>query len=84
MDHHPAIMSSERLRQRIGLVLDGKLLEDTPAVLPLKKFCEEDGYSDEWTSGHKQHVINHGTRIQCDTDNYVPIMVPGLSTTSSP
>ena len=63
--------------KELDLFLTMKVLEDTPAVLSLKKFCEEDGYSDEWTSGHKPHIINHGIRMQCDAENYVPITVPG-------
>ena len=60
-----------------------KLLEDTPAVLSLGKLCEEHGYSYEWISGQKPHLILNGIRIQCNTENFVPIAVPGLSTTSS-
>ena len=70
--------------KELDLILDGELLDDTPTVLSPKKFCEKYAYSDEWTSGHKSHLINHGIRIQCDTENQVPIMVPGLSTSSSP
>ena len=31
----------------------------------------------------KNHVIGNGVRIQCIMENYAPIVVPGLSTTSS-
>ena len=60
-----------------------KILEDTPAVLSLGKLCEDHGYSYEWTSGQKPCLIKHGIRIQCNTEIYVPIFFPGLSTTSS-
>ena len=60
-----------------------KLLEDTPAVLSLGKLCDEHGYSYEWINGQKPHLIKNGVRIQCNTENFVPIMVPGLSTSSS-
>ena len=60
-----------------------KLLGDTPAVLSLGKLCEDHGYSCEWTSGQKPHLIKDGRRIQCSTENYVTIVVPGLSTGSS-
>ena len=60
-----------------------KLLEDTPAVLSLGKLCEDDGYSNEWTGGQKPHLMKDGRRIQCSTENYVPIVVHGLSTVSS-
>ena len=31
----------------------------------------------------KPHLIKNGIRTQCDTENFVPIVVPGLSTSSS-
>ena len=31
----------------------------------------------------KPHLIKNGIRIQCDTENFVPIVVPGLSTSCS-
>ena len=60
-----------------------KLLEDTPAVLSLGKPCDEHGYSYEWIKGQKPHLIKNGFRIRCNTANFVPIVVPGLSTTPS-
>ena len=41
------------------------------------------GYAYEWINGQKQHLIKNGIRIQCNTENFVPIVVPGLSTSSS-
>ena len=60
-----------------------KVLQDTPAVLSLGKLCDEHGYSYEWMNGQKPHLILNGIRIQCNTENFVPIVVPGLSTSSS-
>ena len=60
-----------------------KLIEDTPAVLSLGKLCDEHGYSYEWINNQKPHLIKNGIRIQCNTENFVPILVPGLSTSSS-
>ena len=60
-----------------------KVLEDTPAVLSLGKLCDENGYSYEWINGQKLHLIKNGIRIQCNTENFVPIVVPGLSASSS-
>ena len=60
-----------------------KVLEDTPAVLSLGKLCDEHGYSYEWINGRKPYLIKNCTRIQCNTENFVPIVVPGLSTSSS-
>ena len=60
-----------------------KVLENTPAVLSLGKLCDEKGYSYEWINGQKPHLIKNGTRIQCNTESFVPIVVPGLSASSS-
>ena len=60
-----------------------KVLENTPPVLSLGKLCDENGYSYEWINGQKPHLIKNGIRIQCNTENFVPIVVPGLSTSSS-
>ena len=42
-----------------------------------------DTHSYEWINGLKPHLIKNGIRIQCNTENFVPIVVPGLSTSSS-
>ena len=60
-----------------------KVLKNTPAVLSLGKLCDENGYSYEWINGQKPHLIKNGIRIPCNTENFVPIVVPGLSNSSS-
>ena len=60
-----------------------KVLEDTPAVLSLGKLCDEHGYSYEWIIGQKPHLTKNVIRIQCNTENVVPIVVPDLSSSSS-
>ena len=57
---------------------DMKVLENTPGM-----FCDENGHYHEWINGQKPHLIRNGIRIQCNTENFVPIVVPGLSTSSS-
>ena len=69
--------------KELGIFLTMEVLEDTPAVLSLGKLCDEHGYSYEWINGQKPHLIKNGIRIQCNTENFVPIVVRGLSTTSS-
>ena len=69
--------------RELDIFLTMKLLEDTPAVLSLGKLCDEHGYSYEWINGQKPHRIKNGIRIQCNTENFVPVVVPGLSTTFS-
>ena len=58
-------------------------MKDAPAVLSLGKLCDEHGYSYECINGQKPHLIKNGVRIQCNTENFVPIVVPGLPTSSS-
>ena len=59
------------------------LLEETPAVLSLGKLCEDHGYTNHWTSGQKPHLIRNDRKIDCKISNFVPFVVPGLSTSSS-
>ena len=51
--------------------------------MSLGKLCDENGYSYEWINAQKPHLILNGIRIQCNTENFVPIVVPGFSTSSS-
>ena len=44
---------------------------------------EVQGYSYEWINGQKPHLIKDGIRITCNTENFVPIVVPGLTSSSS-
>ena len=69
--------------KELGFFLTVKVLENTPAVLSLAKLCDENGYSYEWINGQKPHLIKNGIRIRCNTENFVPIVFPGLSTSSS-
>ena len=69
--------------KELDIFLTMKVLENTPAVLSLGKLCDENGYSYEWINGQKPHLIKDGIRIICTTENFVPIVVPGLSSPSS-
>ena len=69
--------------KELGIFLTMKVLENTPAVLSLGKLCDENGYSYEWINGLKPHLIKDGIRIICNTENFVPIVVPGLTSSSS-
>ena len=69
--------------KELDIFLTMKVLENTPAVLSLGKLCDENGYSYEWINGQKPHLIKNGMRIICNTENFVPIVVPGLSSSSS-
>ena len=69
--------------KELDIFLTMKVLENTPAVLSLGKLCDENGYSYEWINGQKPHLTEDGIRIICNTENFVPIVVPGLSSSSS-
>ena len=67
----------------LGIFLTMKVLEDSSAVLSLGKLCGEHGYSYEWFNGQKPHLILNFIRIQCNTENFLPMVVPSLSASSS-
>ena len=69
--------------KELDMFLTMKVLENTLAVLSLGKLCDENGYSYEWINGQKPHLIENGIRIPCNTENFVPIVVPGLSNSCS-
>ena len=69
--------------KELDIFLTMKVIENTPAVLSLGKLCDENGYSYEWINGQKPHLIKDGIRIICNTENFVPVVVPGLSRSSS-
>ena len=69
--------------KELDMFLTLKVLENTPAVLSLGKLCDENGYSYEWINGQKPHLIKDGIRLICNTESFVPIVVPGLSSSSS-
>ena len=69
--------------KELGIFLTMKVLENTPAVLSLGKLCDENGYSYEWINGQKPHLIKDGIRVICNTENFVPIVVLGLTSSSS-
>ena len=69
--------------KELDMFLTMKVLDNTPAVLSLGKLCDENGYSYEWINGQKPHLLKDGIRIICNTENFVLIVVPGLSCSSS-
>ena len=77
--HEEAIVYVKELEKFLTL----KVLENMPAVLSLGKLCDENGYSYEWINGQKPHLIKDGIRKICNTETFVPIVVPGLSSSSS-
>ena len=68
--------------QDLNLFVTVQVLEETTAVLSLGKLCEDHGYSYEWESGQKPRLTKDGKSIICKTDNFVPLVVQGLSAKS--
>ena len=66
----------------LDLFVTVQLLDDTPAVLSLGKLGSEHGYSYEWITGQQSQLTKNGNRITCMTDYFVPLVVPGLSSSS--
>ena len=77
--HEEAIVYVKELEKFLTM----KVLDNTPAGLSLGKLGDENGYSYEWINGQKPYLIEDGIRIICNTENFVPIVVPGLSSSSS-
>ena len=53
------------------------------AVLSLGKLCSEHGCSNEWKNGETPRLTKNGKTITCIKNNFVPLVVPGLSSFSS-
>ena len=70
--------------KELDIFLTMEVLENTPAVLSLGKLCDENGYSYEWISMVKNHIsLKNGIQIQCNTEIFYLIVVPGLPASSS-
>ena len=69
--------------QVLDLFVTVQLLEETAAVVSLGKLCAEHGCSYEWENGETSRLTNNGKTITCIMDNFVPLVVPGLSSSSS-
>ena len=69
--------------KELDLFVANMLLDETPAVLSLGKFCEDHGYTYHWISGQKPHLTQNGKRTDCDTSNYVRVSSTTTTPTSS-
>ena len=59
--------------KELDILFTMKVLENTPEVLSFEKLCDENGNSYEWINGKKTHLIKNKIRIQCNTENFVPM-----------
>ena len=69
--------------QDLGLFVTLQLLEAMPAVPSLGKLCSEHGCSHEWKNGETPRLTKNGKTITRKMYNFVPLVVPGLSSSSS-
>ena len=68
----------------LDLFVTVQLLDETPPVLSLGKLCSEHKYSYEWKKRRNTTLVQKmGRLITCSMDNFVPLVVPGLSSSSS-
>ena len=77
--HEEAIVYVKELE----IFLTTKVLENTPAVLSLGKIAMKTDILMSGLTVQKPHLIKNGIRIQCNTETFVPIVVPGLLASSS-
>ena len=57
-------------------------LKKLPQFFLQGKLCEDHGFSHHWTSGQKPHLTKKVNRIDWNISNYLPFVVPELSTSS--
>ena len=76
-------MKRQRCVSKNWIFLDNESPRGYASSFIARNACDEHEYSFEWINGQKPHLIKNGIRIQCNTENFVPFVVPGLSTSSS-
>ena len=69
--------------QDLDMFVTVQLLEETPAVLLLHQLCSKRGCSYEWKTAKLHNWPKKGKTITCIMDTFVPLVVPGLSSSSS-
>ena len=69
--------------KELDIFLTEKVLEITPAVLSLRKLCDEKSILTNGSMVKNHILLKNGIRIICNTENFVPIVVPGLSSSPS-
>ena len=67
----------------LDLFVTVQILDDTPAVLSPGTLRDEHGYTYERVSGKQPRWTKQGKNILCKTENFVLVVVPGLSSSSS-
>ena len=54
--------------KELDVFLTMKVFDNTPVVLSLGEFCDENGCSYEWINGQKPHLIKGGIRMICNAE----------------
>ena len=67
----------------LDLFVAMQLLHEPKAVLSLGKLCSEHGCSYWWKNGETPRLTKNEKTIACTMDNFVPFVVPELSSSSS-
>ena len=65
----------------INMFVQFQKLKESPAVLSLGTLCEENGYSNKWHPGLPSYLIQNGKKVDCKTDNHIPLIVPNVQAT---
>ena len=64
--------------KELDIFLTLKVFQNTPAVLSLGKLCDETRVFLRNDECQRAHLIDNGIRIPCNTENFIPIVVPGF------
>ena len=70
--------TNEGAHHDVDLFETVQILDDTLAVLSSGKLCDDHGKICEWASGRKPRLTKQGEDF-FKTENFVPLVVPGLS-----
>ena len=67
----------------LDLFVTVRFLDETPVVLLLGTLCSRHGYPFEWKNCETPRLVQNWKTITCIMDNFVTLVVPGLSSYSS-
>ena len=76
-------MRGNSVRQRTGYILDDESPRVRQQSYRSESFAMKSDIPMNGSMVKKPHLIQNGIRILCNTENFAPIVVPGLSTSSS-
>ena len=62
----------------LDMCVQVQLLKESPGVLSLGKWCEENNYLYAWHPSQPSYLIGNWKNIECKTDKHIPLVVPGV------